>query len=139
VKGKGKASDPTPEALGGGRGNPPGAPREQAAGAPGGGGGGDSDDEGKGSGRKPNESRKGRRDERLAHQPEDNYDAENDKQFNLFTRVMVNALGQRTRVPAQPSALFRNEKHQNIGMWLLTWTDYFSRNSWLWQEEAQRI
>jgi len=140
VKGKGKVSDPTPEASGAGGGRPPPPPRHGAAGPPGGGGGGDPDDDGKGSGRKPDERRKGRRDERPAPQPEENdNDAENDEQFNLFSRVMANALGQRTRVPAEPPAMFRNEKHQDIRMWLMTCTDYFGRNSWQWEDEAQRI
>jgi len=64
VKRKGKASDPMPEAMGAGGGKPAPPPRRRAAGAPGGGGGGDSDDEGEGSGRRPEESRKGRRAER---------------------------------------------------------------------------
>ena len=140
VKGKGKVSDPTPEASGAGGGRPAPPPRHGAAGAPGGGTGGDRDDEGEGSGRKPDEGRKGRRDARPAPQPEkEDYDLENDKQFNLFSRVMANALGQRTRVPAEPSAMFRNEKPQDIRMWLLTCTDYFGRNSWQWESEAQRI
>jgi len=140
VKGKGKVSDPTPEASRAGGGRPPPPPRHGAAGAPDGGGGGDPDDDGEGSGRKPDERRKGRRDERRAPQPEEaGYDAENDEQFNLFSRVMVNALGQRTRVPAEPSAMFRNEKHQDIRMWLMTCTDYFGRNSRQWEDEAQRI
>jgi len=45
VKGKGKVSDPTPEASGAGGGRPPPPPRQEATGAPGGGGGGDRDDE----------------------------------------------------------------------------------------------
>jgi len=52
---------------------------------------------------------------------------------------MANALGQWTRVPAEPPAMFRNEQHQDISMWLLTCTDYFGRNSWQWEHEAQRI
>jgi len=87
--------------------------------------------EGEGSGRRPDKNRKGRRAERPAPQPEeDDYDLENDEQFNLFSRVMANALGQQTRVPAEPPAMFRNEKHQDIRMWLMTCTDYFGRNSW---------
>ena len=140
VKGKGKVSDPTPEASGAGGGRPPPPPRHGAAGAPGGGGGGDPDDDREGSGRKPDKRRKGRQDERHAPQPEEyNYDGENDEQFNLFSRVMANALGQRTRVPAEPPAMFRNEKHQYIRMWLMTCMDYFGRNSWQWENEAQRI
>jgi len=129
VKGKGKTSDPTLEASGAGGRNPPPPPRGGAAGAPG--GGGDPDDEGEGFGRKPDEGRKGRRDERPSPQlEEEGYDAENDEQFNLFSRVMANAWGQRTRIPAEPPAIFRNEKHQDIRMWLMTCTHYFGRNSW---------
>ena len=125
VKGKGKVSDPTPEASGAGGGRPPRPPRHGATGAPGGGGGGDPDDDGEGSGRKPDKRREGRPDERPAPQLEENDDdAENDEQFNLFSRVMANALGQRTRVQAEPPAMFRNEKHQDIRMWLMTCTDY---------------
>jgi len=126
VKGKGKVSDTTPEASGAGGGRPPPPLRHGAAGAPGGGRGGDLDDDGEGTGRKPDQRRKGRRDERPAPQPEeDGYDAENDEQFNLFSRVMANALGQRMRVPAEPPAMFRNEKHQDIRMWLMTCADYY--------------
>jgi len=113
VKGKGKVSDPTPEASGAGGGRTP-PPRDGAAEATG--GGEDPDNEGEGSGRKPAESRKGRRDERPAPQPEEEYEAEEDKQFNLFSRVMANGWGQRTRVPAEAPPLFRNEKHQDIRM-----------------------
>jgi len=59
--------------------------------------------------------------------------------FYVLSRVMANALGQRTRVPAEPHALFRNEKHQDIHMWRLTWTDYFGRNSWHWETKGPRI
>jgi len=52
---------------------------------------------------------------------------------------MANALGQRTRVPAEPPAMFRNEKHQDIRMWLLTCTDYFGQNSWQCENQAQGI
>ena len=54
---------------------------------------------------------------------------------------MANALGQRTRIPAEPPAMFRNEKQQDIRMGLMTCTDYFGRNSWPWEDdsEAQRI
>ena len=73
---------------------------------------------------------------RRAPQPEeDASDAENDEQFNLFSRVMAKALGQQMRVPAEPPAMFRNEKHQDIRMWLMTCTDYLGRNSWQWEEK----
>ena len=116
VKGKGQVSDPKQEASGAGGGRPPPL-RHGGTGALGGGGGGDPDDEGEGSGRQPDENRKGRRDERRVPQPEeDHYDVENDEQFNLFSRVIANALGQRTRVPAEPPAIVRNEKQQDIRM-----------------------
>jgi len=140
VKGKDKVSDPTPEASGAGGGRQPPPPRHGAAAAPHGGGGGHPDDDGEGSGRKPDETRKGRQDERPAPQPEeDGYNAENDEELNLFSPVMANALGQRTRIPAEPHAMFKNEKQQDIRMWLMTCTDYFGRNSWQWEDEAQQI
>jgi len=124
VKGKGKVSHPTPEASRAGGGRPPPPPRQGATGGPGGRGGGDPNDEGEGSGRKPDESRKGKEDGRPAPQAEeDDYDVENDEQFNLFSRVMANAFRQRTRIPAEPPAICRNEKHQDIRMWLMTCTD----------------
>ena len=132
-------SDPTPDASGAGGGKPPPPPPRGRAEWATGGGGGDPEDEGEGSGRRPDESRKGRPNERPAPQPQDEYDAEDNEQFNLFSPVMANALGQRTRVAAEPPALFKNEKHQDIFIWLLTCTDYFGRNSWQWQDEAQRI
>ena len=138
AKGKDKAADPTPNASGAGGGNPPPPPRRRGApGAPG--GGGDPDDDGEGSGRRPDESRKGIEDERPEPQPEDDYDAKNDEQFNLFARVMANAFGQRTRVPAEPPALFKNKKYLDIRVWLLTGTDLFSRNCGQWSDKEQRI
>ena len=98
VKGKGKTSDPTPEASGAAGGNPPPPPQRKAAAAPGGGAAGDSDDHGEESERMSDESRKGRWDERPMPKQEDDYDGENDEQWNLFSRVMANTLGQRTRV-----------------------------------------
>jgi len=83
VKGKGQVSDPTPDASGAGGGRRP-PPQHGAAGAPA--GGGDPDDEGEGSGRKPEDNRKGRQAERPAPQPEeDDYNVENDEQYNLFS------------------------------------------------------
>jgi len=92
VKGKGKGLALTPEASGAGGRNPQPPPRRGVAGARG--GGGDPDDDRDSSGRRPDESRKGTLDERPVPQPEDDYDAENDQQFNLFSRGMANAVGQ---------------------------------------------
>jgi len=52
---------------------------------------------------------------------------------------MANGLGQRTRVPAEPPAMFRNDKNQDIRMWLMACRNYFGRNSWQWGDETQRI
>jgi len=52
---------------------------------------------------------------------------------------MTDTVGRQTRVPAEPPALFKNEKHKDMRMWLLTCTDYFGRNGWQWEHEAQRI
>jgi len=60
------------------------------------------------------------------------------KKMTMTSRTM-NALGHRTRVPAEPPPMFRNETHQDIRMWLMTCTDDFGRNSWQWEDEAQRI
>jgi len=128
VKGKVKVSDPTSEASRGGARNPPPPPRRGVAGAAG--GGGDPDDDGEGSGRRPDESRNGTRDARCTPQPEDHYDAENDEQLNFFSRVMANRWGQQTRVPPEPHTLFKREKYLDIGMWLLTCTDFVGRNRW---------
>jgi len=107
VKGKEKASDLTPEASeeGGGSTLPPRGRR--VARAPG--WGGDPDDEGEGSGRKPGESKKGRRDKRPAPQPEADDDAADKEQLATLSRIMTDAMGGRTRVPAERAALFRNE------------------------------
>jgi len=69
------------------------------------------------------EKRKG--DEGPPPQPAgDDYDFKNDEQVYQLSGVMANTLGQRTRVPAEPPAMFWNEKHQDICMWLLTCIDY---------------
>jgi len=77
VKGKGKASDATPEASETGGTDPRPPRRAGVAGAPG--GEGDPDVHGEGSGRKPDERRKGRGNEGPTPQPEDDYDAENNE------------------------------------------------------------
>lgn len=106
-KGKEKVSDLTPEATeeGGGSSLPP--QRRRAAGAPG--RGGDPEDEGEGSGRKPGESKRGRRDKRPAPQPEAEDDVADEEQLATLSRIMTNAMGGRTRVSAERAALFRNE------------------------------
>jgi len=35
--------------------------------------------------------------------------------------------------------MFRNEKHQDIVMWVLTGREHFGQNSWQWENEAQGI
>jgi len=134
VKGKEKVSDPTPEGAGAGGGNPPPPPpKQRAAGAP---GGGDPDDEGEGSGLKPDERRKGRRDKRPAAQPEaDDYEG-NKELFELLSRVMGHAMGRRTRVWTEPPAVFNNA-NKDRGMWLLPCWDYFGQKPVCqWEEKA---
>lgn len=136
VKGKGKASEPTLEASWAGGGNPTPPPRQGAAEAP---GGGDPDDEPEGSGRKPDENRKRRWNERCIPQPEADYDAYDDAPFATQSRIMTEARGQETKVAAEPAALFKNERHQDIHMWVLICMYLVSRNSWQWEGETQQI
>jgi len=84
---------------------------------------GDPDDQGERSGMKPDETRKGRCDERHAPQAEANQDGNNDEQLVQLSRIMVNAMGRRTRVPVEPPAQFKNEKDDELRIWLLRGTD----------------
>jgi len=86
-------------------------------------GGRDPDDQGERSGMKPDETRKGRWEQRQAPQPVANQDSNNYEQLVQLSRIMVNAMGRRTRVPVEPPALFKNEKHDDVRIWLLRGTD----------------
>jgi len=76
---------------------------------------------------------------RPSPQPEAYEEVDDDEQVAELLRIMADAMRHRTSVPAEPPALFRNKKHQDIRLWRLTCTDYFGRNSWQWEDEAQRI
>jgi len=102
-------------------------------------GGGDRDDQGEGSGMKPDETRKGRWHARHAPQPEANQDSNNYEQCMQLSRIMGNAMGRRTRVPVEPPAQFKNQKHDYMRRWLLRGPDLLGQNSWQWEDEPERI
>ena len=141
VKGKGKRSDPTPEpsplAAGGGNGgNRPPPPQQAATGAPGGGDSDDDDDDEEG----PD---KGRRDERPARKgkgPEEKEEEEEATWDDLrFSRALGKAIGDTTKQPAQPPPEYEHAKHQDVRFWLTACKDFFDRNPYQWQDEADRI
>ena len=140
-KGKGKQSDPTPErsmAAGGegGGGNRPPPPQQAAPGAPGGGDCDDDDDDEEGP-------RKGRRDERPARKgkgPEENEEEEEATWDEIrFSRALGKAIGDTTKRPAQPPPEYEHAKHQDVRFWLTACKDFFDRNRYQWQDEADRI
>ena len=52
---------------------------------------------------------------------------------------MAKALGKTTRVAAEPPVVVRNERHQDIRLWLISCTDFFDRNKWQWTNESHRV
>ena len=52
---------------------------------------------------------------------------------------MGKAIGETTKRPAQPPSEYKHAKHQDIRFWLTTCKDFFDRNPYQWQEEADRI
>ena len=128
VKGNGKASDPTPEALGAGGGKPPPRPRRTAAGAPGGGG----DAMTKEKGLDGSQTREGKE-----HGKRDLHPSQKTNMTPSMTHSLICFLesGQtlwddvRESQP-KPPPRFKNEKHQDIRMWLLICADFFIQNSW---------
>ena len=140
-KGKGKQSDPTPErsmAAGGegGGGNRPPPPQQAAPGAPGGGDSDNDDDDEEGS-------KKERRDERPARKgkgPEENEEEEEATWDEIrFCRALGKAIGDTTKRPAQPPPEYEHAKHQDVRFWLTACRDFFDRNPYQWQDEADRI
>ena len=57
--------------------------------------------------------------------------------------IMAKAITQEwllnTKRPADPPEVFKNESYQDIWIWLITFQDYFERNSHLWTIEVDRI
>ena len=141
VKGKGKKSDPTPEpsaTAAGARngGNRPPPPQQAAPGAPGGGDSDDNDDDEKGP-------EKGRRDERPTRKekgPEENEEEDEATWDELrFSRALGKAIGDTTKQPGQPPPEYEHAKHQDVRFWLTACKDFFDRNPYQWQDEADRI
>jgi len=77
--------------------------------------------------------------ERPAPQLEADNDEGDNEEFATLSRMRADAMGRCTRVPGEPSARFRNEKHEDIRVCLLTCMDFVGRNGWQWEDEAQQI
>ena len=141
---KGKGSNPTPErsagATGGGGGGQPPPTMHGAAGRTPDhrdSGGGGSDDE-----------RRGRRDERpdqgnkkpaeKEKTDEEKYGEATEDEIR-FARALGKAIGETMRRPAQPPSEYKHAKHQDIRFCVTTGKDYFHRNAYQWQDEADGI
>jgi len=57
----------------------------------------------------------------------------------IFSRALGKAIGETTKRPAQPPSEYEHAKHQDIRFWLTTCKDFFDRNPYQWQDEADRI
>jgi len=44
-----------------------------------------------------------------------------------------------TKLPAQPPSEYEHAKHQDIRFWLTPCKDFFDRNPYQWQDEAECI
>jgi len=141
---KGKGSNPTPESSaratgGGGGGRPPPTMHGAAGGPP------DPEDS---EGGESDDERRGRRDER-PYKP-NKQAAEKEKTGDgkygeatedeiRFSRALGKAIGGTTKGPAQPLSEYEHAKHQDIRLWQTTCKDFFDRNPYQWQKEADRI
>jgi len=56
-----------------------------------------------------------------------------------FSRALQKAIGETTKRPAQPPSEYEHAKHQDIRFWLTSCKDFFDRNQYQWQDEADRI
>ena len=123
-------------AGGGNGGNRPPPPRQAAPGAPGRGDSDDGDDDKEGPS-------KGRRDERPARKgkgPEENEEEEEATRDELrFSRALGKTLGDTTKWLAQPPPEYEHAKHQDVRFWLTACKDFFDRNPYQWQDEADRM
>jgi len=141
---KGKRSNSTPgqsagAAGGGGGGRPPPIMHGAAGGTPDPG-----DSEGGGS----DDERRGRRYEspdKRSKKPAENEKTDEEKYGETtedeirFSRALGKAIGETTKRPAQPPSEYEPAKHQDILFWLTTCKDFFDRNPYQWQDEADRI
>jgi len=132
---------------------------KQSAGAAGGGGGprppptmhgaaggtpDPGDREGGGSDDERRERREGRPD-RQNKKPEEKEKTDEEKYGETtqneirFSRALGKAIGDTTKGPAQPPSEYEHAKHQDIRVWLTTWKDFFDRNPYQCQDEADHI
>jgi len=141
---KGKRSNPTPEQSAGptgegGGGQPPPTMHGAAGGTPDPG-----DSEGGGS----DNERRGRPDEipdKRNKKPAEKEKIDDEKYGEAmedeiqFPRALAKALGETTKCPAQLPLEYKHAKHQDIRFWLTTCKDFFDRNPYQGQDEADRI
>jgi len=141
---KGKRSKPTPEqsagATGGGGGGRPTPTMHGAA------GGTPDPEDGEGGG--SDDARRGRREERpdkRNKKPAEKEKTDKEKYGEatgdeiLFSRALGKAIGTTTKHPAEPLSDYQHAKHQDIQFWLTTCKDFFYRNPYQWQDEADHI
>jgi len=140
----GKRSNPTLErsagAAGGGGGRrPPPTMQEAAGGTPdlGDSEGGGSDDERRG---RPREipARQNRNFADKQKIDEEKYGKATEDEIR-FSRASGKAIGETTKHPTQPPSEYEHAKRQDIQFWRTTWKDFFDRNPYQWQDEADRI
>jgi len=56
-----------------------------------------------------------------------------------FSRALGKAIGETTKHPVQPPSEYEHAKHQDFRFWLTTCKDFFDRNPYQWQDEADCI
>ena len=42
-------------------------------------------------------------------------------------------------MPVDPLVVFKNEKYQDIRVWLVSYKDFFDANPWLWGNEGKQV
>ena len=56
-----------------------------------------------------------------------------------FSRIMGRAIGDTSKLPAQPPPEYEHAKNQDVRFWLTACKDFFDRNPSQWRIEADRI
>jgi len=141
---KGKRSNPSPErsarATGGGGGGRPPPTMHGAAGG--------TRDPGDSEGEGTDDERRGRRDVRPDRRNEKPAEKEktDEKMYGeamedeiRFSRALGKAIGETTKGPAQPPSEYKHAKPKDIRLWVTTCKDFFDRNPYQWQDEADCI
>ena len=138
-QGKQKEATPRAEAGGTGRGRKPPPPPKRWGAAGGDPDDDDDDDDDNEDSHRRRPDRPSRR--KKAPPPDDNDDNDGtgNPQLDLFVKALAKAMGKTTRVPVEPPLVFKNEGHQDIGIWLVCCTDYFDANPWLWGSDVKRV